>query len=214
MKILPLLLAARAAFAAGPITDTHVYDLAANGALTIKNAAGDVSIQAWDQPRVELTVIKSADNAKLLDRIQVKAEGGASALTIVSSYPKYRRIERPFRWNLNFNLEYRIKAPGTAKLAIDEYAGQLNVIGMSGDIRASDRNGDIFLLMPEGAYCLRAKTKIGQIVSDFTGRQAQNWLLFGHQFTSSAETGSRLDLKAGIGTVTVLKMRKPDLQTP
>jgi hypothetical protein len=212
MNTLVLLLSASAVFAAGPVTDSHTYDLAANGVLTIKNAAGDVSIEAWDQPRVELTVIKSAADTKLLDRIQVRAEGGASALTIVSSYPKHRRIERPFRWSLDFNLEYRIKAPRTAKLVIDEYTGQVNVIGMSGDIRASDRNGDIFLLMPEGSYSLRAKTGIGQIVSDFPGRQARSPLLFGHQFTGSAESGRRLDLQAGIGTVTVLKMRRPDLE--
>lgn len=209
MRTLIFLLIGGAAFAAEPVTETHTYDLAANGTIDLKNAAGDLSIEAWAEPRVELTVIKNAPDPKLLEQIKVTAEGGDNALTIVSSYPKYRRVERPFRWTLNFDLAYRIKAPKTAKLVIDEYSGQVNVSGMSGDIRANDRNGDIFLLMPEGTYAVRAKTRIGEIVSDFPGRQKRGPLLFGYDFVGSSETGSRLDLSSRTGTITVLKMRKP-----
>src|SRR5215469_11445459 len=87
MKILIFLVAEAMAFAAAPVTETHRYDLAANGTIELKNAAGDLTIEAWDQPRVELTVIKNAPDPKLLDRIKVTAEGGATTLTIVSSYP-------------------------------------------------------------------------------------------------------------------------------
>jgi len=199
------------AFAAGPVTETHTYSLSAKGTIHLENAAGDVTIEAWDQPRVELTVIKSAPDPKLLQKISVTAEAGPNALNIAAKYPKYRRIERPFRWTLNFDLQYRIKAPKTARLVIDEYAGQVNVSGMSGEIRARNGNGDIFLLMPDGNYAIHAHTKIGEIDSDFPGKQRQNALLFGHDFVSNGGGGSKLDLRIGTGTVMVLKIRKPAL---
>ena len=156
-------------------------------------------------------MIKSAPDAKLLDKIKVTAESGADTLNIVSKYPKYRWIERPFRWTLNFDVQYRIKAPKTAKLVIEEYSGQVNVSGMSGDIHASDGNGDIFLLMPEGNYAIHASTTIGEIDSDFPGKERQNALLFGHAFVSNGESGSKLNLRIGTGSVMVLKIRKPAL---
>jgi hypothetical protein len=215
MRLALLLLPAISAFAAGapsgPVTETHTYNLAANGTIYLKNAAGDVTIEAWEQPRVEVTVIKWAPDPKLLEKISVTAEARPNALDIVSKYPKFSWIERPVRWTLNFDLQYRIKAPKTAKLVIDGYQGQVNVSGMSGDIHASNGDGDIFLLMPDGNYTIHARTKIGAINSDFPGKQRQNALLFGHDFVSNGKSGSKLDLNIGTGTVMVLKIRKPAL---
>lgn len=206
MRIFFLLAVLGTAWGAEPVTETHTYPLAAEGTVRLTNAVGNVSIEGWDQPRVEVTTIKTAEDRRVLDRVKVTAEAGANLLSLATAFRKYPRIERPFRWTLNFGMEYRIKAPRTARLAIEEYAGEVNVQGMSGDIRATDRNGDIFLLLPEGKYAIDARSKVGGVVSDFEGRGKRNRGLVGEEF-SGGGAGRKLVLRVGFGDVMILRMR-------
>jgi hypothetical protein len=211
MRISLFFLALGAAFGADPlkpVTETHTYDLAADGTIQMQNAAGDVSIEAWDQPRVEVTTVKTAEEKRVLDQVKVTAETSGNTLNIVSTYKKYPHMERPLRWTLNFDLEYRIKAPRNAKLVIEEYAGEVNITGMAGDIQATDRNGDISLLLPEAKYSIDAKSRIGAVISDFAGKETRNRLLFGHRFEGT-DSGRKLYLRVGYGDVMILKMWKP-----
>jgi len=63
-------------------------------------------------------------------------------------------------------LEYRIRAPRNSHLEIN-HAGYISVAGMTGDINATDRRGDIVLMLPDlAAYTIDAHTKAGLVTSD------------------------------------------------
>jgi hypothetical protein len=214
MRIALFFLITGLAFAADelkPVAETRTFELAPDGTIHIQNAAGNIQIDAWDQPRVELTTVKTAEEKKVMDEVKVSGEASGNTLTISTAYHKYPKIERPFRWTLNFDLEYRIKAPRNAKLVIDEYAGEVNINGMTGDIHATDGNGNIFLLLPDGNYGIDAHSKLGAVISDFPGKEKLNPLLLGHDFKGPAETARKLYLHVGFGDVMILKMRTPAL---
>src|SRR5580658_2310719 len=69
------------------VSETKTLDAAPAGTLHLENSRGVVNIEGWDQPRVEITVIKSttglfraSDSAQrdaathLLERAQIKSE--------------------------------------------------------------------------------------------------------------------------------------------
>ena len=214
MRITLLLLAAGMAFAGNelkPVTETHTFDLAADRTIHIQNAAGNIEIEGWDQPRVELTTVKTAEQKKVMDQVKVTAEAGGNTLNISTSYHKYPMIERPFRWTLNFDLEYHIKAPRNAALLIEEYAGEVNISGMTGNVHATDRNGDISLVLADAPYSIDAQSKVGAVICDFAGHEKRNSLLFGQDFSGSAETAKKLYLRVGYGDVMIIKTRQPKL---
>jgi hypothetical protein len=201
------------------VTNTEHLDLPAGATLHLSNSIGQLNIEAWDQPGVEITTIKSSKveldpkerehAVQELGRVKVTNERHGDELVISSEYPKHRMLARPFKGLTDFDLEYDIKAPRSTRLVVDHDIGQVFIDGMTGDIHATDHMGDVELHLPQdGQYDIDAKVKFGAVNSDFPGHEARKHLL-GHQFEHSETSPRKLYLRVGEGDVVVLKIRTP-----
>ena len=115
---------------------------------------------------------------------------------------------------VNFNLEYRIRVPRSARLAIDHEVGSVNVDGVEGDIDAKVRQGQILLHLPEDAkYSIDAKTAFGNVNSDFPGEGRRAW--FSQKAFEEAPRPARtLKLRVGYGDIVLLKTHTPPYPEP
>jgi hypothetical protein len=113
------------------VSNTQRMDFPSNGTLRLKNSIGSLTVEAWDRPEVEITTIKSTkvefgarDREKAthdLERVRVAAERRGDELDITTDFPRYRTFPPPYplAGKANFALEYRIKAPSTARIIAD-----------------------------------------------------------------------------------------------
>src|ERR1035438_7780223 len=110
------------------VTTTEHFDLGPGGTIRVKDSFGSLAVEAWDQPGVELTVVKSLDfnsepaqkATQHLDAVHVAAERGAGTELIISTgRPATRSFAHPLRASSAVTLEYRIRAPRSSHLIID-----------------------------------------------------------------------------------------------
>ncbi len=82
------------------VSKTEKMAFPAGGTLRLQHSTGEVTIEGWDQPGVEITTTKFSkeeylpgdrDKAlKELDRVQVSAKTSGAELVITTEYPRHR----------------------------------------------------------------------------------------------------------------------------
>ena len=208
-------------------TTTERVDFAPGGMIRINGSYGDLNVEGWDRPEVEVTVIKTLpyghkakqpdQGASDLDRVRIVTEHKSPPeLTISTELPSRRlRWAPPFTRHTSGGVmvQYEIHVPRDSRLDIHHGAGYVSVAGVVGDIGASVGRGDILLWLPPGSYSLDARTKFGIVSSDLEG-SAHNRHLIGESFTQDNPPPShRLHLRMGFGGIT-LKEILPESQAP
>jgi hypothetical protein len=193
---LPLL----GADAPGPtrVSSTETIPFTGTGTLRLERSSGDVDIQGWDRPDIEIVFSRSTYNPKvrpLLDGMHIKADRHDSDVVISTIVPKHKDVQ----------LNYQIHAPRAMVLAIDHNKGDVYVTGVTGDIQARVRDGQITLRLPEnGVYSIAAKSRTGKVFSDFGGTEKYTWL-FGDNFAKPENAAKKLNLQIGFGDIVILK---------
>jgi hypothetical protein len=200
-------------------TKTEQMDFPAGGLLRVDHAIGDLTIEGWDQPGIEITTTKTSKSefdpqnrqkgAAELDQVHLTPERKGNELTLTETYPRYHHFLF-FPGNTRFNLETHIAVPRNARLEIHG-SGDLYIHGVTAAIDADVSQGTIVLRMPEqGKYDIDAKSKFGSVTSDFPGKERTPWLV-GHAFTEGEGTsGQMLHLRAGYGDIILLKIQQPE----
>ena len=208
-------------------TTTEHADFAPGGLIHINGSYGDLNVDAWDRPEIEVTVIKSLPygyKPKQPDEATTRLAGVHIAIerktpaeaTITTSLP-----ERHPAWTPPFTrhttggvtVEYEIHVPRDSRLAIHHGTGSVSVSGVTGDIDARAGRGDILLWLPPGVYALDARTTFGVVSSDVAGA-GHNKYLIGESFTqANPPPAHRLYLRMGFGGIT-LKEVLPESQAP
>jgi hypothetical protein len=188
------------------VSETKTLDAAPAGTLRLENSRGTVNIEGWDQPRVEITVVKSttglfdASDATrhLLEHAQVKSDRNGDAILISTQVPRHDRSE--------LKVQYFIKAPRESKIVIDHGNGGVYVEGMAGDMQAALGQGQITLTLPENAeYAIDARAKAGDVYSDSGGKNQRHHLL-GHGFTNGpAAPAHKLYLRVCFGDIVITR---------
>ena len=173
--------------ASDKVTKTERADLPAGGTVVFRNSTGELTIEGWDQPGVEITTIESAPGAK----VSTALEG--NDLVIATEFPKRKRLD----------LEYLVKVPRNAKLVVEHHAGEIHFDDVAGDIHATLIQGQITLRLPEGQYGIDAKSRIGDVISDFPGARKRQHL--GHAFLQDAQAAHSLYLRNGFGDILILR---------
>jgi Putative adhesin len=198
-----LILAASCLAFGADVSNTERLDFPSGGTLRFVNSNGELTVEGWDQPGIEITTIKSAD-------VRITAERKGDEIVITSVFPKHGWLARPFRGLSDSHIEYRVKAPRNARVTIEHTIGEIHISGMAGDIRATDQMGQITVLLPqEGQYAIDAKSKLGAVDSDFPGDELRKHK-FGHSFLHEAQPSSqKLYLRIGFGDITILEVRRP-----
>lgn len=180
------------------VSSTQTIPFTGTGTLRFERSSGDIHIQGWDRPEIEIVFARSTYNPKirpLLDGMHIQADRHDSDVVISTIVPKHKDVQ----------IEYQIHAPRNVVLAIDHDKGEVYVTGLTGDIQARVRNGQITLRLPEnGVYSVAAKSRTGKVFSDFGGAEKYTWL-FGDNFTKPENTAKKLDLQIGFGDILILK---------
>ena len=101
------------------VTKTEHADLAAGGIVRLKNSTGELTIEGWDQPGVEITTTKSTKlaysatgaehdkAAHMLNQVRVSAATEAGELVITTDFPRHRRfLPRPSVGSTDFDLGF------------------------------------------------------------------------------------------------------------
>lgn len=191
------------------LSSTQTLSFEPAGVIQLEQSFGDVEIEGWDRAEVEITTIRSSQNAfteeerveieKDLDRIAITAvKRGEDHLKITTGFPSHKT--KP-------GLRYVIKAPANAKLVVHHDMGQVTVSNFTSDIEVTNRIGQIGLNLPEPeSYAVDAKVRIGDVSSDVGCSEKQH--VIGQQLRSESGSGRRqLFLRVGIGDISIRKMK-------
>lgn len=199
-------------------TQTLSFDPA--GVIQLDQSYGDIEIQGWDRPEVEITTIRSApassqdaDALDDLDTVAVTAiKQGEDHLKITAEGQSRRLSKLALRDKPDADLKYVIKAPAKAKLVVHHDIGEVKVVNFKSDIEVINRIGEIGLSLPDlDAYRVDAQVRIGDVSSDVGCSEHRN--LIGQQLRSSghgarlAAAHRQLFLRVGVGDITIQRVK-------
>jgi hypothetical protein len=194
-----------------PVTNTDRLDFPKGGVLRVEGSIGELFVEGWDQPNMEITTVSSSEN------VHVKATRQGNEVVVTTALPHESMLPPHWPWaDSNFDLEYHIKVPRDARLAVKHGVGEVYVDGLSGEIHATVRSGQITLRLPaDGVYAIDARARLGDVESDFEGTERRGHLVFEHSLLHPASAPTqKLYLRTGFGDIVILKIRKPAPPAP
>jgi len=152
------------------------------GTLTIDTRMGDIHVESWDRPRLEIEAEKvvEAGNQKkagtLYDQVQVVLAGQDKQVLLRTLYPS-RRPWRPFRGESKLSVNFYIHMPFDANLILRCVDGDVRVSGLIGKQEINVNYGDVEINVPS-IYRLRslsARSILGYVQSDLHGEDSAGW---------------------------------------
>ena len=207
------------------VATTERVDFSAGGTIRLNGSYGYLSVDGWDEPRVEITVIKSTDHffeprqqeeaKQRLDLIHVTTERtSATELSITTSRPPRHNTWAhllPRTKTEGVTVELRIHVPRDSRLAIHHDMGYVWVSDVTGEIEANSHTGDMIVMLPDpGPYSIDAKTHLGSVSSDFTGAGIKQFVT-GTKFIRTGEgPARRVHLRMGRGSITIKQSPPPE----
>jgi len=117
----------------------QTYPLPANGRIDLANINGPVQIKAWDRDEVKVDAIKRAGSKHDLAEVEIKIDSGKDSLSIRTEYARHDHT-----WTRNDpgSVDYVLTVPRNSRLDdINLVNGDLEIEGVSGEVRASCVNG-------------------------------------------------------------------------
>src|SRR5215469_5233719 len=139
-------------------TNTEHVALAAGGTIRINDSFGELDIEGWNQPHVEVTVIKTlpydskeSKSRKDLDVVKVaterKSDNEVVISTTVASHGGW--LSPVLKSKSDVWVEYHIRAPRDSKLVVRHDRGTVQVNNMVAAIDADSGGGDMILILPD-----------------------------------------------------------------
>lgn len=200
---------------------TERIEFGMRGTIQIVDSYGELFVEGWDQPEVELVVTKSTQKEypakdlekkkKELERVKVSMERlGESKLLVLHTQLPSRTPLRPMRGRSNLRIEYKLRVPRTSRLMIKHDAGIISIVNMEEEVEATNRFGQVTLTLPEEhLYAIDARVKVGDVNSEF-GPETERQKLLGAKLAAGAPGDARrLYLRVGIGQIQVKKQAPP-----
>jgi hypothetical protein len=194
-------------------SSTQLVPFQAGGTIRVNHSFGELWVEGWDRPEVEISLTKSPDElygakdegaTRLADDAKVTVNRRSdSELDISTSVGHFSRWRHPFSEEGDLMMEYRIRAPRNAKLAIHHKDGTVLITNMLGDIDAAGRSGDLVVMLPEGGkYAIDAKSEFGTLSCDFEGAFHQVLWSSGFRLETPAPV-QRIRLRMAVGGIEI-----------
>ncbi len=190
----------------------HSARLFSGGTLVIDSRVGDLRIEGWDEPRVEIEaekLVRAGTEAKskpLYDQIQVRLEGGDKQVRLTTLYPP-RKVWRPFRNESKLTVNFRIKMPFDSNLKLKCVDGDVRIEGIAGHVQLRVNYGDVEIDVPH-LYDLRslyAHAWLGYVQSDLQGL-SQDSAGLGQKISFwNAQGKQDIDVKVRMGGVFIYR---------
>jgi hypothetical protein len=200
------------------VESTDRAKINAGGMIRLSNSSGDLIMEAWDRPEVELTVLKWIDHEFKPDQLA----GATERLKTISvdldhssaDEIKISTIAAHSRRFGQVAIKYHIYAPREARLAIDHRSGFILLSGFAGDIDVTSRRGDIVLMLPDlSSYTIDARNKFGIVTPDIQGTTRHKHII-GEQFTRDRQPPAHhMRLRMGFGGITIKEL-PPEAEAP
>jgi hypothetical protein len=217
----PLLSSERGPSQAFEVTSTQRIDFEAGGVIEVNGTSGYLTVDGWDLPAVEITVVKSTkrfyqpgqeqDVQHRFEDVRVIAERRSSGELVINAIrPSHSGPHVPVLTGDpedGVSLDCHISAPRNSRLRIRHGTGYVWISEMTADIQAASRSGDMSVILKgPGVYAVDARTKLGNIVSDMTGAENHHTLL-GTAFTHAGERdGPQIHLRMGHGSIAIKEL--------
>ncbi len=187
-------------------TKTENVSFVPGGLIRLETMSGNLSVEAWDQPEVEITTIRSSwkDARCTAGDVRVTTERRSPAeLAVTTTRPPVHWSQRWFN-RCGIEVEELVHVPRDARLVIHHGAGYVSVSRVSGDIEIRSHSGDLVLMLPDpGPYSIDARSKIGAVSSDFEGT-IHGTKLAGEEFaTGNASAAHKIYLRMGLGDIAI-----------
>jgi hypothetical protein len=199
-------------------TNTERVPFAPGGTIRLNNSYGYLTVEGWDEPEAEITIIKSTDSfyqpsqqqraEQPFERVRVITERHSDKELAISTIVTARNRFLP-KAKRGVTVEYRIHVPRESHLVIHHDNGYVWVSDMTGDLDVRSRTGDMIVMLPDpGPYSIDARTRMGSVSSDFTGKSLNRFsqFLVGTHFDYESHTPKRrIYLRMGCGSIEILQ---------
>lgn len=184
------------------VMNTQHIDFAPGGTIHIDGSYGILRVEGWDRPEVAITMTKSLPygyERKHPGKAKQRLEG----LRVIAERPSSTELAISTTKS-SLGLDYEIQVPRNSSLAIHHRVGFVSVSGVSGDIDATCRRGDLVLWLPEkGSYSIDARSRVGTVASDFPGTFAVRYLIGQRYSHIDSSPLRRIYLRARFGGITI-----------
>jgi len=217
LTALAVLPAAGCTFDRHPISEPyHAAIGTAPAAVEVHNAVGEIEIDAWDKPGVEIDAEKRGSSLDDVHAIAISVEQRGSTLVVTSHFPSGVS---------NCRVDYTIHAPATANLDLEQSVGAIVSKGFAANVHETTATGAIattmaalgsaqnvtigvgvgaigFDIPAASSAAFSASTSIGAISANFPLSVTRNMV-------SSSATGSigkgdaRVDLSIKTGAIAI-----------
>jgi DUF4097 and DUF4098 domain-containing protein YvlB len=120
---------------------TKVVKLGADGALSLGNISGDITVTRGGGTDATIEIVKTArgrtaqDAKELLALVPVDVTERAGRVEVKTRYPNRR--------NINVSVAYTVSAPAGTHLSIETISGDVKVTDIKGDVSANSISGDV-----------------------------------------------------------------------
>ncbi len=172
------------------VITTEKVDLAPGGTVRVEHSTGELNVEGWDQPTVQIEVTRymwsdKEEKAKAnLNQIQVTKKLEGNVLTIDTAHKSFTRAQ----------VHYRVRVPKNTKLIIHHGIGAVTIYDVASDIEATAKIGDVIVGLPEPAkYQITSHSNIGTRYTDFHAADAE---------------GHHINLHVRIGGISIVKEAK------
>ena len=211
-------MAADAASEPVSVTSTQRVALAPGGTVHIDETWGELSIEAWDQPAVEVVMTRrtakpqaaeKADKARAgLERFSAQVEATAADRVSIIGVSPGGSVTRPFGGKSGVKLTYVVHVPRNSRIELDNGVGTVRIADVTGDIEIDSDVGEVTLKVPiEPTTAVEASSGIGDVeVGAALEKQGdlRRRALVGQRFSyRPAQVDKRITVKLGVGSITI-----------
>jgi hypothetical protein len=209
------------------VTSTEHVSFQPGGAIRLENSYGYLTVEAWDEPEVEIVVTKSTNHflepeqkahaEKAFEQIRVAADRRSDKELVISTTLPGRHgfpysilpsrqiiFTMPKKTTLGVTVDCTVHVPRDSRLAVHQDHGYVWVSDVAGDIEVRSHTGDMIVLLPDpGPYSIDARTRLGSVSSDTAGSGHKQFLV-GTQFIHAGQAPAhRVLLRMGRGSITI-----------
>ena len=104
---------------------------------------GGVTVEGWDQPQIQVTACKTADEQALLSQMRMVINGGE----VTSEGPDTG----------NWTMHFVVRVPGGIHVQAEAHNGPISVTKVSGTVQVTSRNGPISIKQSTGNITANAE---------------------------------------------------------
>ena len=198
--------------------ETQKMTFEPSAALHLENSIGQVNIQGWNRPEVEVTILKSTKSefgsqdrdkgAKELETVKTTFTRKNEEIVLSSDFKKGGFP--PFQTGPPVDVVYQIRMPREGRLIVDQDTGTVNLSQLFGDIRVTVHKGSISVAVPGDAqYSLDAKSKFGTVTSNLAKPLHGLYFLGEKLAYDTPKNSHKLYLRAGSGDIVIVHSPQP-----